>query len=546
MMHTNKLMRTILSLIMVLSLLVGCSLMFVGCAKTESSNEDPAEKPSAPVEDVVDKKNDPKEYVGLEKAPLLRKLASNHLRHYMDSIAAAPVQPAAGGKVDMTLTVGDTILDLLEEGMGEGADLSFLEKISLTVDTGMSGEATKIAMGIGLNSQTIVTVNMLMNMAENVMYMGIPELNETWIEFDLSQMMDPSSASMQEATAMIEQLMAVLPDGETIMNLLSRYVDIALAELTNVEQSTETLTVGGITQDCTALTLKIYETDAINMIKAVLTEAKDDSELKGILEDLAEVSGKLSGQEVDGEQFYGQFQEGIEGLLQQMDEELANAESTDYLQLVTYVDSKYNIAGIDFFALNGNNTLSCYNLIEGDKFAFEASFPDPFFGADESKIVGSGKVSNGKTTGTYTWMLEEYEFLVIEVKDLDEESGTVTLRPTEDMMDELGIALPFVELGLQIKLSQEKLELNILSASTLLLGISVRVSESDGPSFGTPADTVDAMDSTQMQQWAENLDLDKLLDKLEAAGIPGELIDAISNSMNAEPEYSEPEYDWYY
>ena len=60
-------------------------------------------------------------------------------------------------------------------------------------------------------------------------------------------------------------------------------MNIVLPELDNVEQTTTTLEVNGVKQECTQLTLKIYEADALAIAKAVLTAAKDDADLKKII-----------------------------------------------------------------------------------------------------------------------------------------------------------------------------------------------------------------------------------------------------------------------
>ena len=523
--HTSKFsaskqLKTILSLVLAMSLLLSCSLMFAGCAKTESTDNN-AETPDAPiVEEVVDIRNDPAQYEGLQEAALLRKLATNNLKFYM---TAMPEPISTGKKVDMNLTVGNTILDLLEESMGEGADLSFLQNIRMTLDVGQADNSAKLAMAVGLNGKTVVTLNMLMNMAENVMYMGIPELSDAWIEMDMSQMMGPVEEGMASIpTDRLTQLMNALPDAETLANLLDRYANIALAELNNVTQTTETLSVGGITQDVTALTLKIYEADAMKAVKAVITEAKDDAEIKGIIESLA---GE------NGEQMYAQFQEIINNLLSTFDEHFAEAEANkdEYIQLVTYIDSKYNIAGMELTqpGFENRGEVHFYNLIENGNFAFESNIAAMLTGSENSKIVGSGTVNGGKTTGTYTLQVENADFLNVHVQNLD-------------------ITLPFVELGLQITQGENNFELKLLSASTTLVGISLWITDSNGPALNVPSNTVDGMDSSAMQQWAENLDLENLLNNLEAAGVPSELIDALTGAMSAPPQYAEPEYGWEY
>lgn len=544
----SKLFKTILSLVMVLSLLMSCSLMLVGCsdAADDDGGKNNSGNNSGNHSDKDNNKNDPEQYEGLENEEYLQKLESNNLGNVIDSFgdiygallggmsSGSANDASFGAKTDLTLTLGDDILDLLEQNIfgGDIGDMSFLSKINLSMDVGMEDQLEKMQMAVSLNGQKILTLNMLMNMADYVMYLAAPDLNDGWIKFDMSEMMGGApAANMSAYAAQLSALAEALPDANTLTKILDRYLDLALAELDNVEQTTTTLTVGSISQECTQLTLKVYEADALALCKSVLKEAKDDADLKKIIEDMAAAIEDLTGENIGANDIYADFQEAISDLLADL-EDVEETDEENPIVLITYVDKDHNIIGRKLTMSDQDNPRGVfyfYTVTDGDEFAFEAAIPSDVDDTDDAKVTGSGTKKSGKTTGEFTLAIEGTDFVTLKLEDFNMKGGTLTLDPTEAAEEAMGMDnIPFNELSLQIKLS-DGIELNILSEGKLLAGLALKGGESDGPNLSEPNKATDAMDSNAMQKWAEKLVLDKVLDNLEKAGVPSELVDALRN-----------------
>lgn len=540
-MKSTKLFKTIVSLVMVLSLLVGCSLMFVGCNKTEEDNDD---------------KDNAAQYEGLEKEEYLQKLASNNLGDLVDGLGEAygailggagssTTPDKAGAKLNMTLTVGDTAMDLLEQAIFDGeapVDISFLKEINLDMDVGMNGQMEAIQLALGLKGQHIITANLLMNMADSVIYAALPDLNDQWIKLEAGSTDMPNVITGgMSSPAMLAELADALPSAETLTTVLNRYLNIALKELDNVEQSNTKLELYGLEQECTALTLKVYEADALALVKAVLNEAKDDADLKKIIEDAAKGIEDLAGEDIGADGAYIDFKEAITDMLADL-EEITETDTENPIQLDTYVDKNHNIIGMK---LNMDSqgerydVMYFYSLTEGDKTAFEFAIPSDVDDTDDFKISGTGTKKDGKISGTYTVNVEDMEMLDVKLEDLSAETGTITLTPSADLFpaeftDMLG------ELALQIKQSGDEGELNILGGSEVLLGIAIKATESDGPALSEPSDAVDGTDSSAMEKWAEKLVLDKVMENLEKAGA-ADFIELLFQAQKA-PAQPMPEY----
>ncbi len=538
----SKLFRSVLSFVMVLALLVSFGTMLVGCSKDDEEKD--TGKPGA------SNKNNPAQYEGLEEEEYLQKLGSNYFGAAIESLGDA-LDAKAGSKVELSVNVGDDLLKMLTQQVLDGNSdmLDFLSKISLSVDAGMKNDVSKSQVVLGLNGKDILTLNVLMNMADSVMYLGAPDLNSTYLKFDIAEIMEQAAGegAMVGATMspmMLNALTEALPDADTLTTLLKRYVDIALAELDNVEQTTTTLKLDGLEQECTQLTLNIYAEDAYAVAKAVLKEAKNDNTLKNAIVDFADAIEELTGQDINTDEIKQNFTSSIEQLLESLEaQEKEDADDDTCIQLITYVDDNHNIIGNKLFVEGGAEEgvqeyaeaskevedapiFYYYTVTEGDEFAFEAVSD----GMD-LKISGSGTVKNGKTNGTYD-VFTDYDgmkMLTIEVEDMTADSGTLTIAPSSAIESQLGLnALPFEKLALELKYSEESIALNVLSNSKLLVGVTMKVTASNGPNLNIPSNAVDATDANKLQQWASNLNLNQLIKNLEKAGVPSELLSALS------------------
>lgn len=521
-MELKKLLRTILSLVMVATLVLGSVAMLAGCQNTDN-DKDP------------DNKNNVVDYAGLEKEEYLQELAKNNMGALVDSVGevydtllggmsdSSAAQQASGAKLNMTITVGDAAMALLKQMVFGGEvpfDISFLQEINLDMDIGMKEQVQAMQLALGLKGQHIITANLLMNLAESVIHIGLPELNDQWLKFEAVE--DASDAVMggMPSAAVLANLANALPDAETLNKVLDRYLGIILDGLDNVEQSNITLEVNGVKQECTVLALKIYEEDAMNIAKAVLTKAKDDAELKKIIEDFAKGVEEMAGEDMGADEAYADFKDAIEELLADLEEE-PELDTENFIQLDTYVDKNHNIIGMKLHDMSeqGSNRgqLYFYALTQGEKTAFELAIPSDVDNTDNFKLSGTGTKNGDKLSGTYTASVQGKAMATIQLENLDAEGGTITVTPSMDLFpsevkDMLG------NLSLQIKLDGEKVALNILSDNELLIGFAVKVSESDGPNLSEPSNAVDATNTSALEKWAEKIALDKVMSNLEKVG----------------------------
>ena len=520
-MELKKLLRTILSVVMVATLILGSVSMLAGCQSTDTKK---------PAND----NNHAMDYVGLEKEEYLQKLGENNLGDAIDSVCevygnllrslgSSSAANKGGAKLNVTLTMGDTALDLFEQAIFDGPapiDLAFLQEINLDMDLGLDDQKQAIQMALGLKGQHIITANLLMNMAESVMHIGLPELNDQWLKIATGENVPHVIIGGMSSTAMLAELADALPDAESLAKVLDRYLAIILDGLKNVDQSTITLESNGVKQDCTVLALKIYEEDAMNIVKAVLSEAKNDADLKKIIEDYVKALEEMTGEDIGADVAYTDFKAAIEELLSDLETE-TEFDTESFLQLDTYVDKNHNIIGMKLHEMSSQGSkqgmVYFYSLTEGNKTAYEFVIPSDVNDGDDFKLSGTGTKNGDKVSGTYTAAMQGIKMCTIQTENLDAEGGIITIAPSMELFPgEVKNILG--DLSLQIKQEGDSIALNILGGSEVLLGIAFKASESDGPSLNAPSNAVDITDSSAMEQWAEKLVIDKVIDNLKRAG----------------------------
>lgn len=528
---TKKMLKSILSLIMVLSLLVGCSMMFVGCSGAGKGNE---------TQPAGGNKHDPAQYEGLNDEEYAQKLAYNYLGDAIsaltkgyDAYTGTMGSTSGGMKASVTLTVGDSVLDMLEDAAG-GMSMKFLSKITMDMTVGTKDQITGIDMALGLNSKKIATVKMFTDIANYAIYMGVPELSDTYLKMDMEDAMGSSGINMsaQDITANAAKFVKALPSGEKLEALLMGYLELALKEMDNVERTTVKQELAGLKQDQTEVTVKLYQKDLLDMAKAILKKAENDADIKQIVTDVVKAAAEVTGETIDEDEVYAQFQDAVKNALEMVEASYEDLDTENYIELKIYTDSNHYVVGFGATMPDSEDAGLYYTSVtEGDKTAMELRVEVYAQGAGTEaymKLSGEGTVKNGKTTGAYTVEIQGEKMLTIETKNLDAKGGTITLKPTEDVLNNLGGAeLPFEDLALEITLEDGELELNVLSGKEKLLGIAVEMKEASAGTIKLPTKYVDGTDSSALMEWVSNAKFNTLISNLKAAGVPSDLTDML-------------------
>ena len=113
-------------------------------------------------------------------------------------------QESSSTRGEIRVTLGKTILTTLESAVannGADMDMGWLKDILLTVDTNVDTNRTQIAMGVGLGDKTIAIIDMLMDLDEENLCIGVSPLSDTYIAADMDDLYGPGSGKMMAESA---------------------------------------------------------------------------------------------------------------------------------------------------------------------------------------------------------------------------------------------------------------------------------------------------------------------------------------------------------
>lgn len=434
----------------------------------------------------------------------------------------------------MDIRVGDTLIGLLEGAMGEGGmDLSALEKISMDVDMNVEGQLYQMLVGLAINDKKLADADVIMDMAAMTYWIGLPGLHEDYILFDLSSAMEGSGVSAGTATSMLPVLLEVMPDPEKLEPLLIKYVDVIFDNINNIEREYTTLELDGTKQDGVVLTYKLDEKTLADICLALMKTAKDDQELKAVIDELSEDLQALAteaGGAADGMDLYPQFAAFLEEGIASIEETTEYGEG-NYILLSTSLDKKNNVLGRSFklysdSKLNAEFSFLTVSDSQVSNLDMRFSFASSEEGKTEVLLQGHSDLKNGAVTGgSYALRTaiegEKTDWVVFILEDCSESGGTFTIEPTAALLRTIfGADAGALDLALQFIVNGEMFTTNLLLNDEVMVGIDITAKDSESAPIQKPSDPVDGLNDAAMQKWLEDLDLVKLLANWEAAGMP--------------------------
>ncbi len=451
--------------------------------------------------------------------------------------------------------LSDELLDLIEDETG--VDISWFRNLGLYVSAGQEESASGGRITAFLNDTDIIFADFVMDLEGEAIYFDVPKLSDKAARLDLAGL----SSLYAEGFASGQELAALFTDGETLPILIERYSEIVLRNLTNVEKSTQELSVGALSGKYTALTVTVDAETFYRIEKEVLNKVKNDAEIQKLLL-VTFKNGGMSEDAANG--MYDEF-------LSAIDEELADVETVDVaadkdvLLMTVYVDGKGKIVGRDFVALEEGEKeighLNCALLRKGLDYSLCAEFAftedDEDYGQDVfARLSGGGTLSlKGEIEGSFDLYLKDLSGWNGELEGFDGEAlridlnasvqdssfrGELNFTPSEALIDlaveDAELPAPVEELLRSLSLSYS-LEARLGRASLLtalktdgreLLGASVEAYPVEEFPVRVPSDAVD------VSEWAYSIDFTKaydILSDLMEAGVPASLLGSVSDFL---------------
>lgn len=466
-------------------------------------------------------------------------------------------QALAGSYGDFTITLGEAGRGLL--GMMFPADVSWLDNLKFSTDVTIKDGQMGEVLNISLNDTDILSVNLYSDSTTGDVFVQIPELSESYLSANWQDMFQETQTLTEGTTSVSlsmddlikymsisENILEYLPSADALESIINTYGTMFIEGFAEGETGSETLTVSDVSQECTTFEGVLDNSDALTVVKDILTQAREDENIREILTGI-ENSGS------GNENLYQQFQDGIDSL----SADLSESEESDASAVISkiWTDDTDKIVGrqISFQEADGTSTpfFTCQTPSNGSDRGLLLEL-----GSDGSTIAltGSGTVNGATMKGTYSVLTDSEPVLSIELSDYDTETaaegklnGVYTLSiPATAIEDEAAASL-MNGFSLAVTLASGETDFSatadILSAGESLLSLNFTSDLGDGVEIpdltaisGTVYDTLNADDTAA---YAEEISMDTILANLTAAGMPETFIeDVISAFTYTEEDYS--------
>ena len=462
-----------------------------------------------------------------------------------------------GTKGTFTLTIEDTGRALAGALMG-GTDVSWLQSISFDSDITIKDGVEAIAGGLLLNDTKLCDLNFYMDLANMVEYIQIPELSDGYISAPIEGTVTTSEGVAENSQEImstymnaLSDLSSALPDSDTLGTLLDRYGNIIIDNIEEGSSVEESVSVDGISEDCTAYEGTVSEKAVTAMAEGILTAAKDDAEIKGLFEQWAGAS--------DGEDQYQQFEDAVADALDSIGSADGEVSEDPVFSSKVWVNGDNKIVGREFAVIDGAETTPVFTWkapSDGDTSALLLEIT-----AEDSSLTltGSGTTSDGLLNGDYIFAIDGTEAADINVENLEtkpEKAGyyngtlNVTFPVAEaDAANTDGeseaASNPLAGFGIVINLKSDastdssSIGLTVTTSGAPIATLTISGGYGDGvdiPDLTSLDKTYDGSDDTAMSEYLADINWDTFLANVKAAGVPDELATQLEAVLKAAAE----------
>lgn len=496
-------------------------------------------------------------YKETEKAALDKLVAG--FSTYWDAVMAQYEKgQEAGFNSKMKLTVEETGKAIL--GAMMGMDVSWLNSVTMDMTGVVKDGKEAMNADILLNDAPLGTMNMCMDLANMNEYIQIPELSQDYMAMPMIPSMEDMiadetgnmseediaayqayveeyRASMESYFKMLSDMTTVLPDTKTLSTLLDRYGSILIENCGDENVTEEALSVEGVSEDCTVYEEVVTEQELLSMLKGILTTAKEDKELKGLLDMWSEIEGS--------EDLYAQFITGVDDALSDLPEEDSedfNPEAAMFSSKI-WTNAEGKIVGRDFGFVDETGTES-YPLISWKNPSADgnsALYFELWLDTSSITLTGSGQSGDQGLTGEYVLAFDGVKTVGVGVNNLKSDTEnpgyingsfnfSILDKGTEEEPN------PLATFGLVVNITSDaaaqttQMDFSLTSSGAPIVTLSVTGGYgASGESVEMPDQAaLDAALSAESEEdmlaYAEGLDWSTVLTNLGAAGVPEELV----------------------
>lgn len=444
-------------------------------------------------------------------------------------------------KGSLSLELGKELTSILAMS---GEDLDWLSDISFDFSGITSGDQSTTNVAFKIGDTKILSPFITIDNEGKMLYLSIPELSDTPIGISLASMEFDQFSAM---TNKMNELLQMLPESKVLEKTLNSCIDAVITSITDVEEESDDLKVGDISEGCTLLTAKITPQVVAKAITSLSEVIEKDEGAREIIRTIAEYTGE------DEDEILDDIIESMEEAAADMEDE----DSDEHIPFKLWVNSKGDISGFEFG--NDETLIYCYTPHDGGDYTIEA-------GVESYGTVFTIEGEGNSDSFDVSVNIDKNEIIVVKGSDISTSKngaeGRFSLSLGDDAIDYMsegdsdmaqtmnmikGYAL-FIDVAGDDDSMECSIGVETKSAGSVLFAIKYEASIEEGAeNVVIPDDYVDVEDEDALIDWAEGLDSDAIMENLKDAGVSEEFIESFIESFTSAFSASDSlGYDDYY
>ena len=420
---------------------------------------------------------------------------------------------SSGMDYEVTVTLGSRAQQMLEQSAGIG--MNWLDSVGLSGHVESGDDAMSYSAVVNVNDTEIISANAILDLAEGYVYLQVPEVLSDYLGMDMEEL-GMSSRDLEQ----LSMAMEAMPDQEQVSDVLTRYLELVVDHIDEVDRDSGKLKAGGVSNEYTTLTVVLDEDALTDIALAVLDELEDDGDVRDIL--IAMGDAGLVGYSMDGEDYYDEFMDEVADARERIEDDGLDMGGEE-ITMTLYVDGN-EVRG-RVIEIGDQITISYKCPEEGNEYGVE--FTVEQYGSTMFTLSGSGEGD----TGSFTLNVSGIDAVYIDAEDFDRDAlkdgnlkGTFTLTFNSLIVRELGSMFEGAELVVTADTSDDEITLGVeVSANGGFLGaLDLHTVKTKGSSIKIPDDYLTE------REWTREVDVSDLLSeigsRLRDAGASSQLV----------------------
>ncbi len=425
----------------------------------------------------------------------LKSIGTNYITSFTSAMKQLTSVSDGTNAVNMEIVPGDGFYSLLSS-----SGYSLPENLSIKANTVQSDDGIhfKAALTDGVNS--MLSADVIADKKSGKTFVSVPELSSKVLEIDPDSSSDSDPVNKAEISE--QELLAVFSDPDAVEKLLTDYYGIFVDGMSDVEKDNESVSVGGVTRDCTVLTAVVSEKEITDIAVKILEKAKND--------DKAERISRLFDIVSSDDDYAAAVDKAIAEL---EDSDPSNDEAFTF-KLYT-ADGK-NACGAEFIA--DGDSVRYMAFSDGANWGYE--FSGYSNGGQLFSMPGSGTVNGGRYSGDFSVNVNNQEIFEVAVENVTVNdgkiNGSMTLSTGKDFLtDSADYTSRMLLSNMTFKLTVQG---NGIEMSASVAGMDLFTAKGIENDQGAPFEIPEKGDTTDYEEWTSSFDEYALLSILMKLG----------------------------